>query len=266
MFVHASALELPRDLQVAHTIGTQDLPAPAPWESPTKEDDYNAIVEKETLTYAIGQYLSIKLKALTTNIRSCVECLRDKLTDHTATLENSFSSVEEEIAHTLAKTENIGEAILLDVTTAAIQQLVARGANVERRDGNGRTALMLAALLGKWREMSLLLEAGAKLNAQDDAGNTALHLAVDVGHHEATALLIARGADASAENNANLTPINLAQESEDGVLLELLQTAQQPQDLDHAQDLDIANRLLQRAAAYHHNASTETKEEQTLLD
>ncbi len=232
---------------------------------PSAESHALLPVEEETFAHAIGQYLSVRVKVITESIRSCIACLRDKLTSYTATLEDSFQPVEEEIARTLAATESIGEAIILDVTTEEIKQLISQGANVERRDENGRTALMLAALLGKWREISLLLDAGAEVNAQDNDGNTALHLALEVGHHETVALLRSRGADASTENNAGITTLALAQESEDKVLLELVQIERPEQGSRQAQR-DTANKLLQRAAAHDSHSQPQTEDEQKLLD
>ena len=232
---------------------------------PSAESHALLPVEEETFAHAIGQYLSVRVKVITESIRSCIACLRDKLTSYTATLGDSFQPVEEEIARTLAATESIGEAIILDVTTEEIKQLISQGANVERRDENGRTALMLAALLGKWREISLLLDAGAEVNAQDNDGNTALHLALEVGHHETVALLRSRGADASTENNAGITTLALAQESEDKVLLELVQIERPEQGSRQAQR-DTANKLLQRAAAHDSHSQPQTEDEQKLLD
>ena len=76
--------------------------------------------------HAIGQHLSLKVKAIIASMRTCTACLRDKLTSYTTTLEDSFQPVEEEIARTLAATESIGKAIILDVTTEEIKQLISQ--------------------------------------------------------------------------------------------------------------------------------------------
>ena len=234
--------------ELSARFSSQEMPA-------TEADE--SFGDETTLMQAMGQYMSLKLKAFTASMQACISCLSDKIIKHTNTLEDSFAPVEKEIARTLAATESIGEAILLGVSTEEIKQLIEQGANIERRDSNGKTALMLAALLGKWQEMALLIDAQAELNAQDDEGNTALHFALDVGHHEAAALLISRGANVSKENNAGIAPLQMAQEKEDKVLLELVQI--HPQARNPAPQ-DTAHRLLQRAAAQDNQATTQTEE------
>ena len=273
--VHRDQLSLQPELQMAYAADvTRRRQRPLSSRAPTKivatdetlpsaESHAFSPFEEETLVHAIGQYLLLRVRAITASVHTCTACLLDKLTSYTTTLEDSFQPVEEEIARTLAATENIVAAIVLGATTEEINQLIAQGANIERHDENGRTAVMLAALLGKWREISLLLDAGAEVNAQDNDGNTALHLALEVGHHETVALLRSRGADASTENNAGITTLALAQESGDAVLIELMQTERQPQSSVSArEDITTAARLIRRAAE-HDNHEAQPQEEKS---
>ena len=61
----------------------------------------------------------------------------------------------------------------------AVEHLVARGANLNRRVGPlQQTALMVAALNGHEKAVALLLRSGARRDLTDGSGRTALELAV----------------------------------------------------------------------------------------
>ena len=77
---------------------------------------------------------------------------------------------------------------------AAMQLALARGANVEARDGRGRTPLLIAAGAGDSDVVALLLERGALASARDDDGASALHEAARGGHFACAALLARGGA------------------------------------------------------------------------
>lgn len=88
---------------------------------------------------------------------------------------------------------------------AILQDLLAQGVNVNARDEQGGTALMLAALAGNAEVVRLLLERGADANAQSDGGNTALIAAAGKGHVEILQILLDAGADPFIENKAGMT-------------------------------------------------------------
>ena len=75
--------------------------------------------------------------------------------------------------------------------TDQVSSLLAKGANLESKDKNGRTPLMLAAQHGQAEIVKLLLSKGAKADARDRFGWTAYGLAMlaPAGHgdHEAAA-------------------------------------------------------------------------------
>jgi ankyrin repeat protein len=56
--------------------------------------------------------------------------------------------------------------------TAAL--LLERGADIKKRDRDGRSALMWAAQYGRLKTVELLLQRGADANAKDKRGNNAL--------------------------------------------------------------------------------------------
>jgi hypothetical protein len=71
----------------------------------------------------------------------------------------------------------------------AVQRLAAEKANIDARDADGRTALMLAVLNGRARAVDALLAAGADPNAADANGTTPLQAALAGAHSTiATAL------------------------------------------------------------------------------
>jgi ankyrin repeat protein len=71
-----------------------------------------------------------------------------------------------------------------DVPT--LQRLVAAHVDINARDANGRTALMLAVLQGQKEAVDTLLAAGADPNAADSSGTTPLRAAL-AGAHSAIA-------------------------------------------------------------------------------
>jgi len=55
--------------------------------------------------------------------------------------------------------------------------LLAKGADVDAKDGSGQTPLHVASSLETKRVPELLIAKGANVNARDNRGNTPLHLA-----------------------------------------------------------------------------------------
>jgi ankyrin repeat protein len=74
---------------------------------------------------------------------------------------------------------------------AAVQKLIAQGANVDELEPNGDAPLVMAAYLGHSEIVRLLLEAGADVMAVDPGMKaTALHAAAYAGRTEAAKLLV----------------------------------------------------------------------------
>lgn len=94
----------------------------------------------------------------------------------------------------------------------AVQALLAGGADPNRAQGDGTTALHMAALEGHAEVVDLLLAAGAEVGGTTRIGAyTPLHLASQGGHGAVVSALLAKGADATlATTNSGATPLHLA--------------------------------------------------------
>lgn len=143
------------------------------------------------------------------------------------------------------KTNKLFEAVL-ERDLEQIKFLLASGFDAERKDGQGRTALMEATIEGSEEIVRILMQAGANPNAHDRQGYTALHFAaqnyqpgiarvlidggaaVDAvdgfgntplwrsvfaskGRGEVIRLLLEAGADRNFKNNSGVSPLDLAQ-------------------------------------------------------
>lgn len=106
---------------------------------------------------------------------------------------------------------------------------LALGADVNTRDGHGRTALHHLVCRRQWArqlaEMELLLAHGADANAADKQGHTPLHEAVRRRLGTAVNLLLANGADVNAATLFGYTPLHDAARKGSLPLLELLLAA-----------------------------------------
>lgn len=97
---------------------------------------------------------------------------------------------------------------------AVAEYLIARGADVNARDGQKRTALHLAVSRSSRPSplIDLLLAGGADVNARDRDGNTPLHEAMREGAAEVAKLLVAHGARTNVMNKRGETPLSRGQE------------------------------------------------------
>lgn len=93
--------------------------------------------------------------------------------------------------------------------TAAIQRYVAKGADVNAKDGKfGVTPLTWAVLGRQIDAVELLVQKGADVNAGNEDGNTPLHTAAFLGEYEIAHLLIKNGADVNIMNQDGDAPMS----------------------------------------------------------
>jgi ankyrin repeat protein/HEAT repeat protein len=100
--------------------------------------------------------------------------------------------------------------------------LIGRGADVNAKDWDGFTPLMIAARGGRADIAGLLLDEGARMEDRSKAGETALILAAAVGSTDVVKLLLDRGADAAAVDGQGKGVLVRAVESGSSQLIDLL--------------------------------------------
>jgi ankyrin repeat protein len=109
--------------------------------------------------------------------------------------------------------------LLLDTVIAGdvdrVRKLLAAGADCNERDGDGATALMLAAHAGDLGMVKTLIDAGADVNAKDERGWGALMKAaynadLDRGFADVAQALVDAGADVEAPIGYGVRPLMLA--------------------------------------------------------
>jgi ankyrin repeat protein len=92
-----------------------------------------------------------------------------------------------------------------------VKLLLEKGGNIEAKNNEGDTALSEAAYYAKTDMVKLLLEKGANIEAKDDRGHTALLRAVSNGKVDAVKLLLENGADTEAKDKYGDTALLRAQ-------------------------------------------------------
>lgn len=98
-----------------------------------------------------------------------------------------------------------------------ITSLIVDGTNVNIRDNDGLTALLLATTLGSFDVVKYLLDNGADVNVQNHNGETPLMLATWGGTLEKIKCLLDYGADVTVHNKKGATALVMAQERENFV-------------------------------------------------
>lgn len=109
---------------------------------------------------------------------------------------------------------------------ALVSRLIKDGADVNARNKEGLTPLMMAAGRGNVKIAALLLNKGADVNAKLELENyrglTALMFAIFDGHAEAVKLLIERGADVNAKYDGRWSALTIATATDRHAIADLL--------------------------------------------
>ena len=110
------------------------------------------------------------------------------------------------------------ESLLIEATRrgdqAEVLKLLDAGENVDVRDEQWRTPLMIAAESQLLPLVELLLDRGAYVNAKDELGFSPLMYAAQVGSEPIVNLLLKHGADVSLKNDEEKTALEIAQKKE----------------------------------------------------
>ncbi|RSL66563.1 hypothetical protein CEP54_003717 [Fusarium duplospermum] len=104
----------------------------------------------------------------------------------------------------------IHEAVTFN-NTKALKDLIMLKADINQRDWEGVTPLMLTQIWGHPDMARMLLEHEAcrrHINQQDDQGNTALHWAVNSGSPEGVRMLLDAGASVEKRSKVGNTPLH----------------------------------------------------------
>jgi hypothetical protein len=108
---------------------------------------------------------------------------------------------------------------------ARLRSLLADGADPNRRDGNGSTALIEAAAGGQAAAARALVAAGANPNLTSSGGRTPLIEAAIGGRVEIARMLIAAGADLNIAERGTGTPLEAAEREGHAEMAALLRSS-----------------------------------------
>jgi uncharacterized protein len=118
---------------------------------------------------------------------------------------------------------------------AAVRDLLSNGTNVDAKDSNGRTALLIATHGNKINAATALIEAGADVNAKDSIDDSPYLYAGARGHLEILKLTLAHGADLRSTNRYGGTALIPA--AERGHVEAVRTLIEAGVDIDHVNNL-----------------------------
>jgi ankyrin repeat protein len=100
--------------------------------------------------------------------------------------------------------------------------LIHLGADINHIDKNGRTVLMIAASLGRYEAIKLLIDNYAKIDILDKFGWSALMLGVYYNHYDVVELLLIYEADVNLSSSENLNALKIATQHKRDKMISLL--------------------------------------------
>jgi uncharacterized protein len=86
------------------------------------------------------------------------------------------------------------------------------GIDVNVKNKNGQTTLIIASRCGRTKIVAMLLENGADVDAKDNNGQTALMQASASGRTEIVQMLLNKGADVNAKDNMGYTALMMVED------------------------------------------------------
>lgn len=103
-----------------------------------------------------------------------------------------------------------------------MRKLLEKGADINSRNREGKTALFLSVINLHYRLCKLLLKHGANVNVADNSGNTPLIRAVQTQRLKYAQILLAYGADPNLALPNHSTPLHIAAKKQNPSMLKLL--------------------------------------------
>ncbi|MDR2192671.1 MAG: ankyrin repeat domain-containing protein [Endomicrobium sp.] len=134
-----------------------------------------------------------------------------------------------------AKTTELIKAVTVSFNPAKVKALVDEGADIEEKDAEGNTVLMVASKHSNAEPIKTLIALGANVNAKNDAGQTPLMIACANGYNpEKIKALIAAKADVFDKDDDGRTALMIAAKNnpEPLVVRMLLDAYSDPNDQD----------------------------------
>ncbi len=105
---------------------------------------------------------------------------------------------------------------------AAIAIIESGKADLNAKDREGRTPLIVAASMGEQAIAEALIAKGADVKAKDTYDRTALHAAIQLGQKDLATLLIDKGVDVNGTDKTGQTPLTLAMQRNQTEIADLL--------------------------------------------
>ncbi|MBQ7544262.1 MAG: ankyrin repeat domain-containing protein, partial [Synergistaceae bacterium] len=102
----------------------------------------------------------------------------------------------------------------VQITAKMLNKFLENGADINAKDSEGKTPLMLIAEYADAKTVRMFIEAGADVDATDEDEVTALMIAAEENfeHPDVVSLIIAAGADVDAQNEDGVTALMRAAE------------------------------------------------------
>lgn len=91
-----------------------------------------------------------------------------------------------------------------------LSDMVTLGFDIDQKDRDGYTPLMIAASLGKADFAQFLIDNGADANARSFSGLTAMHRAAQDGHNDVITILLSSDANINIPDMQGFTPLMVA--------------------------------------------------------
>jgi ankyrin repeat protein/signal recognition particle receptor subunit beta len=166
------------------------------------------IAKKEALNSVDGEHRTALMTAVAKQDINSLQILLQAGADPT---------VKDENGHTA-----LYNALFQIKSYSVAQILVDNKAALNAMDGDGKTALMIAAEKVDVPSLQLLLHAGADITLRDKTDRTVLHYAAELGLHDAAMLLLEKQADADVADKEGNTPLHIAAMKNSSAVVDVL--------------------------------------------